>query len=299
MPLDEVTSLRDPDLSDGAGKKANGKKAKESNGAQESSGAERKGLPRPMLFFLAVSPVVIFGTVWLTLSRMPISDSDLPGADSLAVIPDSLAIAVRDTAAQAPPPPVLTPEQVEAQELAEVDAALADTSGGRGYYLNARSEQMKLLEAMARLRDRISQKNAALQDLEQRAEERDALAMELQELKDKNAAQEARLQYLEKSMPDNIVKKLREYDTEKQTVRQQQGTTQAQASEDKLAQMRRLSKIYSDMKPAEAAPILEQLKVEDVTMILQGMRSRSAAKIMAQFKPAFSAKISQRMGSVK
>jgi flagellar motility protein MotE (MotC chaperone) len=59
--------------------------------------------------------------------------------------------------------------------------------------------------------------------------------------------------------------------------------------------VRKLAKMYENMKPVEAAPILSALDVETVLEVLKRMKERPAAKILAQLEPGLAAQISMRM----
>lgn len=68
---------------------------------------------------------------------------------------------------------------------------------------------------------------------------------------------------------------------------------QKQAQETK--NISKLARLYGNMKPEEAVPILTQLDDPTVVVILNKMEEDQAAKILAQFDPAKAAQISQAM----
>ena len=60
----------------------------------------------------------------------------------------------------------------------------------------------------------------------------------------------------------------------------------------------KLARLYGNMKPEEAVPILTQFDTPTVVAILNKMDEDQAAKILAQFSPAQAAQISQAMLAV-
>lgn len=57
----------------------------------------------------------------------------------------------------------------------------------------------------------------------------------------------------------------------------------------------RLPKIFSEMKPAEAAEVLSHLSDPEIERILLGIRERDAAAILAQLEPERAAAVSRRV----
>lgn len=57
----------------------------------------------------------------------------------------------------------------------------------------------------------------------------------------------------------------------------------------------RLSKIFSEMKPGEAADVLSYLSDGEIERILLGIRERDAAAILAQLEPERAAAVSRRV----
>ena len=62
-------------------------------------------------------------------------------------------------------------------------------------------------------------------------------------------------------------------------------------------ELKDLAKTYENMKPAEAAEVLEQMSdnLDTVTLILEAMKTDSRAKIMEQMDPAFAANITKKL----
>lgn len=56
-----------------------------------------------------------------------------------------------------------------------------------------------------------------------------------------------------------------------------------------------LVKIYSGMKPEEAAPLIEQLSEETAVKLLYQMKERKASQILGFVKPEIAAKLSERL----
>lgn len=57
----------------------------------------------------------------------------------------------------------------------------------------------------------------------------------------------------------------------------------------------RLSKIFSEMKPGEAADVLSYLSDGEIERVLLGIRERDAAAILAQLEPERAAAVSRRV----
>lgn len=58
---------------------------------------------------------------------------------------------------------------------------------------------------------------------------------------------------------------------------------------------KQLAKIYSSMKPTDAAKILEKMETKLVVNLLANMKGRNAAKILSSFTPAKAARISKKI----
>ncbi len=67
--------------------------------------------------------------------------------------------------------------------------------------------------------------------------------------------------------------------------------------EDRERSAVRLAKMYENMKPAQAAPILSALEMEIVLDILGRMKEREAARILARMDAALAARISTELSS--
>lgn len=59
--------------------------------------------------------------------------------------------------------------------------------------------------------------------------------------------------------------------------------------------LNRLSKIFSEMKPGEAADVLSYLSDAEIERVLLGIRERDAAAILAQLEPERAAAVSRRV----
>lgn len=65
--------------------------------------------------------------------------------------------------------------------------------------------------------------------------------------------------------------------------------------EDRDRSAGRLAKMYENMKPGQAAPILANLEMETILDILRRMKEREAARILASMEPALAAEISMEL----
>ena len=68
-------------------------------------------------------------------------------------------------------------------------------------------------------------------------------------------------------------------------------------SEDRERSAVRLAKMYENMKPAQAAPILSALEMEIVLDIMGRMKEREAARILAKMDAGLAARISTELSS--
>lgn len=66
-------------------------------------------------------------------------------------------------------------------------------------------------------------------------------------------------------------------------------------TEDRERSTMHLAKVYENMKPVQAAPILAGLEMETVVDILARMKERNAARILASMDAQFAAVISARL----
>jgi flagellar motility protein MotE (MotC chaperone) len=65
------------------------------------------------------------------------------------------------------------------------------------------------------------------------------------------------------------------------------------------AKMNHLVDLYSSMEPANAAAIMEKLKIDTVVTILKYMKGKSAGQILAQMKPDIGAAISEKLSQAE
>ncbi|MDU2066228.1 MAG: magnesium transporter MgtE [Sporomusaceae bacterium] len=71
-----------------------------------------------------------------------------------------------------------------------------------------------------------------------------------------------------------------------------------QRQQEEAKKISKLARLYGNMKPDEAVPILSQLDNPTVVAVLNKMEEEQAGKILAQFEPARAAQISQAMLAV-
>jgi len=89
-----------------------------------------------------------------------------------------------------------------------------------------------------------------------------------------------------------------EADNEKEESGSEDGpTTQAAANADNESKkgLKQLVKIYSSMKPTDAAKILDKMETKLVVNLLSTMKDRNAAKILSSFTPEKAARISKKI----
>lgn len=120
--------------------------------------------------------------------------------------------------------------------------------------LSYTDQELQLLQSLSKRRDELN-------DREQRLEEREALI----------AATERRI------------------DDKLAELRQVQALIEAlvkQHEDDQDAQMKSLVKIYENMKPKDAAQIFENLEMDVLLDVVEGMKERKVAPILALMDPA-------------
>ncbi len=259
------------------------------SGEPESLGRKKnkRKIPLPFILFLATSPIVIFTTVWLTVSQM--SDIYIENTD-LTSAPDSTIITAEAGT-------LLEPEKEDKEEADSVEQAaeeLPDSTLLEG----KQAEALMIFRQIAILQQRLSEKQREIDEMSVLVEDRETLAQEITRLQSAFDEQYARLQYLEHTMPEIIIDRLQQAQAEGQ-IFQPEGAAVEAVAEERQKNLRRLANIYAAMKPADAAPIMARLDETEVTHILMRMRQRNAAKIMSEFDPALSARISQRMGGAE
>jgi len=86
-----------------------------------------------------------------------------------------------------------------------------------------------------------------------------------------------------------------EQQTKLQTMINELASAQQEFGAEREASISRLAKVYSAMKPAKAAPILETLDPQTVLEIVTRMKERQAAKVLAAMNSALASEISRRM----
>ncbi|WP_270171858.1 MotE family protein [Paenibacillus sp. SYP-B4298] len=96
---------------------------------------------------------------------------------------------------------------------------------------------------------------------------------ELKQAQDAGTQQEQKIAELEKKVEE----------LSKQSEQQQQ------SDEQYSQQIKELATMYTKMTPSKAAPILENMELEEMVLILNGMKTEDRAKIMAKMTPKVAA----------
>lgn len=294
MALDDVNDLGDP-REELSGFEPDAEETEKGEEEEKEKKGRSLPLPLPLLIVLVLSPLVVFGTMWLARPAVAPPTPEVIPADTLAVAvdslhtelaPDTVAVeaAVQDTLPERDPdlpPPVST--------------GLLDSARQQGYYLDDQGAQQKFIEQLALMRDRLSNQRMKVNQLERQVADKEVMAEVMEKLRDENYTLKERLDYMEKTLPNEVVRQLLSYEEERRA-KAAKASASGESSAGKGANARRMAKIYESMKPAEAARIFKKLSDDEVTSILQGMRPRNAAKVMAAMDVGFSARISKRMG---
>lgn len=76
---------------------------------------------------------------------------------------------------------------------------------------------------------------------------------------------------------------------EKQVEELSKQSEQQQSDEQYSQQIKELATMYTKMTPSKAAPILENMELEEMVLILNGMKTEDRAKIMAKMTPKVAA----------
>lgn len=273
----------------------------EKNQPQAAGESGEKSSRLPFIIFLLLSPVIIFGTVYFS-NKMVMekkaaqfaADSLLAvrtlAADSLIMTQDSLPSAAEITVPDEQAPDLLRSEEMYEQFLADtLDARMADQKA-----------QMAILQRFGEMNRIIRQQNQELSELKQMRAEREETQEQLSRLAEKSRTQEENIQSLEEDMPKRILDMLREYQEDRDArvakVTEEKLMTEEELNAEHERRIGKIAKIYEAMKSDKAALILARLTDEEIKNILLKMRQRNAAKILAEFEPALSARISRLMG---
>ncbi|WP_339321327.1 kinesin [Paenibacillus sp. FSL W8-0194] len=119
----------------------------------------------------------------------------------------------------------------------------------------------------------------------------------IDELKNKLAAKEADLQKAkeEKAEQEQKVKSLQD-----QLESAQNAETAAQGANPENAdpyekQIKDLAKMYADMSPSKAAPIMQNMTTEEMVLLLSSMKTDSRTAILAKMDPKIAADVSMKL----
>ncbi len=182
-------------------------------------------------------------------------------------------------------------------------------------YLNDREkeyrelERMRLVEQVSILRDRLEQSQLALAELSDVSEINDSLFNEFNTLKKEYDEANDELEFLKETLPGNMDKLMETIKEAAQTNNtntgsgtmaggQQPQLQQQEEDEDQGKGLRKLAKIYGNMKAKEASAIMENMTDKEIVDIMIRMRDRDAAAILTAFTDKTrAAKISRRMQS--
>jgi len=278
----------------------------EDDDVPENEGAEAgKKSKLPFIIFLIISPIIIFGTVYLSTQMIIQKEAVMQAGDSLALAEamaadsaimkaDSIGLSADSVATVSEPEPIiLKSEEMYTDLEADTEAINVDNQ----------EMQLRILNRFGKMSRLIAQQNSELQEMKILQAERKEMMDEFNQLKNKSDLQEKDIQNLKDDMPARVLKMMQDYQAERDKVVEKSVTeaiiTDAEEEAARLKRIAKVSKIYEAMKSDKAAIILAKLKDDEIKDILLKMRQRTAAKILAEFQPRLAARISRLMGEEK
>jgi len=240
--------------------------------------------------FLFGSMVVVFLTVWLSVSRLRQSQSvEDPTNEDVGL--DSLSI-----------------DSAQGTENLVHDSTDVLIEG-----LTDQSYNGEILEQMAWMQGELTANQNQMNEIVNLLENQKNNTGQMEVLQQENEQKDKNLKYYQETLPESIAKKLTEYQeavlaqsAKDEGSRGAQGRTADRrgatregsgSSAETNAGVRQLAKIYESMRPENAAPILEKLEEYEIVNILSRMRQRAAGKILARLDPDLAARISHRIGA--
>jgi|GEM_PF-1756600 len=265
-----------------------GAKPDASGKEKTKKGSHLKGF----IIFLLGSMVIVFLTVWISVSRFRQSN-----------------------AAQDP-----VEEEWQADSLSTVSQFDSDTVGV-DYAVDPmrdsleQADNVKMVNQIYSMRNQLASKENEVNEIMRMLEIQRDLASELAEVKQDGEQKGKDLKYYQETLPENIAKKLTDYQKELLVERERTAKTEERRAAQQRAApttaagrtgssggtgggkgARQMVKIYESMRPETAAPIIAKLNENEIVDILSRMRGRTAAKIIAKLDPELAAVICQRIG---
>lgn len=273
----------------------------EMNGANSSeenkAGNKKKGKMNPIILYgigFLASFGIVFASIFFYVTKVQQPKMVEEYAAQVAAAEADSLLAASDS----------TMSDSTAQQI-----AVKDTTE----YLSDREEEyrelerMRLVEQVSILRDRLDQSQTALEELSGVAQMNDSLFNEYNRLRKQYDEADEELKFLKEALPENLdklMKAVKDVADQKQTtanpvaVAQQPVQQQQEPAEDQGKGLRKLAKIYGNMKPKEASAIMENMSNREIVDIMILMRDRDAAAILASFTDKTKAvEISRRMQS--
>lgn len=217
---------------------------------------------------LRLLPVVLFAAGLLLTVRVGGIWQDLAvdaGRDSLAETAADPGSAPADTPAAAPDP--------AAPDTATTEQAAADTAAPAETDPSAPPPAGETLLAPGSVDDPLSYTDEELELLQSLSKRRD----ELDGREDGLTEREALIAATEKRIDDKLAE-----------LRQVQATIEGlvkQHDTEQEGQLKSLVKIYENMKPKDAAQIFEDLEMDVLLDVVEGMKERKVAPILALMNP--------------
>lgn len=268
----------------------------EKTGNSDKADKKRNGQSRIgwVLFWygvpIFVSFLIIFGTIYYSMLEY---NRDIEKMESVAEPVSELALnfkAVEDSVFQQQPEAPVSNDTLLAETI-PVDSTLLDSDHFQML------QQEKLYTQIFTLKDRVLAQQNKIVELALSIKEKDKDLAELNEIKEKYEEQLKEIDYLKTSLPDAIIKKVKDDFIPKKNLAANGKTSgsQPETSGAGSGNGRKLAKIYGSMRPEEAAPILEKLGDEQIIEILLGMQQRQAAKILTKIDQSVAARISHKI----
>jgi flagellar motility protein MotE (MotC chaperone) len=207
----------------------------------------------PTMIFAAVLMLSVrIGNIWDGVDGALTSRSSVGGSISVA---SALAQSTE------------TPADSEAADQAEVDQVTADEDQVKADEGDAEAvsrlvtnDPTLLTQAEIDLLQRLADRRELLETQEKEMKMRDGLLQAAEERIDKKIAELKNFQ--------NTIKKLIKNHTDQQ-----------------VAKIKSLVKIYENMKPKDAARIFQELDMDTLLLVSEGMKERKLAPIMAKMNP--------------
>lgn len=240
-----------------------------------------------LVLFLSLSFLIALASVWYMVLKndQEMQAETLPAGNAEAALQENTQ-----------------PDSVFSQSAAADSIVIQPGSSGTESPLDSlkafweQEKKAKLKSYLNILKRQSERENENLARIKALAQEKDSLARQINMVQQQRDISQGQLQQYKNNIAPIIADEVVSYYKSRDA--RQDSIDEARRKEELAstgAGIRKVAKIFESMRPEEAASVIAELTDDEIISILFKMRERTAAKIIAEFKPLLAVRITRKM----